>query len=81
MLIMAYSKPMTGNNNAKMREKTNMNAYIINILAEKRIRDLHDLTRTELIYSSTKRNECITTSIWPCVMRIASSTLNNSLSP
>ena len=50
-------------------------------MAEKIIRDLQDLTRTELIYSSIKWKEYITANLWPYAMRLANEALKNSPSP
>ena len=55
-----------------------VNAHFTNGMVEKRIRDLQDLTRAELIYSSTKWKGCITSKIWPYAMRLANETLTNS---
>ena len=53
-----------------------MNAYFTNVLAEKRIRDLQDLTRIELIHSFTKWKWIITANIWTYEMRMVNDALN-----
>ena len=55
-----------------------VNAHFTNGLAEKRIRDLQDLTRTLLIHASIKWKHCITANIWPYAMRMANDAMNNS---
>ena len=58
-----------------------VSAHHTNGLAEKRIRDLQDLTRTELIHASSKWNGVVTANLWPYAMRLANDALNNSPSP
>jgi hypothetical protein len=57
-----------------------VNAHHTNGLAEKRIRDLQDLTRTQLIYAASKWKNCITANLWPYAMRMANEALNNTSS-
>ena len=56
-----------------------MNANFTNEMAEKIKRDLQDLIRTEIIYSSNKKDK--TASIWPCAIRLTNEAHNNTPSP
>ena len=60
---------------------TGVNSHHTNGHAEKRIRDLQDLTRTSLIHSSSKWPGCITANLWPYALRLANDALNNSPIP
>jgi Reverse transcriptase (RNA-dependent DNA polymerase) len=55
-------------------------AHHQNGLVEKRIRDLQDLTRTCLIYASSKWPEAINVHLWPYALLKANAVLNNTLS-
>ena len=50
-------------------------------MAEKRIRDLQDLTRTQLIFAARRWPNAITPNLWPYALLIASDMLNNSPQP
>ena len=58
-----------------------VNAHHTNGLAEKRIRDLQDLARTQMIHATNKWPACITANLWPYAVRLANDTLNNTPSP
>ena len=58
-----------------------VNAHHTNGLAEKRIRDLQDLARTQMIHATSKWPACITANLWPYAVRLANDTLNNTPSP
>lgn len=60
---------------------TGVNAHHTNRVAEKRIRDLQDLTRTQLICAASKWEDSVTANIWPYVIRLANNANNTSLSP
>ena len=60
---------------------TGVNAHHTNGMAEKRIRDLQDLTRAQMLHAATRWNNCITANLWPYAMRLANDALNNSPNP
>ena len=47
-------------------------------MAEKRIRDLQDLTRAQMLHAATRWKNCITANLWPYALRLANDALNNS---
>lgn len=55
-----------------------VNAHHTNGMAEKRIRDLQDLTRAQLIRANLGWSQCITANLWPYAMRLANESLNNT---
>ena len=58
-----------------------VNAHHANGIAEKRIRDLQDLTRTQLIHATKKWEHCITVNLWPYALLMANNVLNNTPLP
>ena len=50
-------------------------------MAEKRIRDLQDLTRAHMLHAATSWKNCITANLWPYALRLANDALNNSPNP
>ena len=58
-----------------------VNAHHTNGLAEKRIRDLQDLARTQMIHAAHKWSACITANLWPYAVRLANDVLNNTPNP
>ena len=58
-----------------------VNAHHTNRMAEKRIRDLQDLTRTQLIFAARRWPSAITPNLWPYALLIACNVLNNSPQP
>lgn len=58
-----------------------VNAHHTNGMAEKRIRDLQDLTRTQLIFAARRWPKAITPNLWPYPLLMASESLNNSPQP
>ena len=55
-----------------------VNAHHTNGMAEKRIRDLQDLTRAQLIHANQGWKQCITANLWPYAMRMANDSMNNT---
>ena len=55
-----------------------VNAHHTNDIAEKRIRDLQDLTRAQLMHANNGWSQCITANLWPYAMRMANEALNNT---
>ena len=55
-----------------------VNAHHQNGVAERRIRELQNLTRTMLIHAARRWNNCITANLWPYALRQASEIINNS---
>ena len=55
-----------------------VNAHHTNGLAEKRIRDLQDLTRTMLIHANARWQNAITVNLWPYALRLANDAINNT---
>ena len=60
---------------------TGVGAHHSNGMAEKRIRDLQELTRAQLLYAASKWRGCITANLWPYALRMANEALNNSPNP
>ena len=58
-----------------------VNAHHANGIAEKRIRDLQDLTRTQLIHATRRWKQCITVNLWPYALLMANDVLNNTPQP
>ena len=58
-----------------------VNAHHTNGMAEKRIRDLQDLTCTQLIFAARRWPSAITPNLWPYALLIASNVLNDSPQP
>ena len=58
-----------------------VNAHHTNGKAEKRIRDLQDLARTQMIHAAHKWKGCVTAHLWPYAIKMANDALNNSPSP
>jgi hypothetical protein len=55
-----------------------VNAHHQNGIAERRIRELQDLTRTMLIHAARRWPECITANLWPYALRLANDAFNHS---
>ena len=55
-----------------------VNAHHQNGLAERRIRELQDMTRSMLIHANHKWNKAITTNFWPYAMRMANGIMNET---
>ena len=58
-----------------------VNAHHTNGMAEKRIRNLQDFTRTQLIHATNKWATCITVNLWPYALLMANDILNNTPQP
>ena len=55
-----------------------VNAHHTNGLAERRIRELQDLTRTNMIHANRRWSEAITANLWPYEMRMANESINDT---
>ena len=55
-----------------------VNAHWQNGLAERRIRDLQDTTRTMMLHAATRWPGAITANLWPLAMKMANSILNEA---
>jgi hypothetical protein len=55
-----------------------VNAHHQNGMAERRIRLLQELARTQLIHASKRWPNCVTANLWPYALRMANSVLNET---
>ena len=55
-----------------------VNAHHQNGLAERRIRELQDSVRTQLIHANRRWNNCITANLWPYALRRANECFNSA---
>ncbi len=60
---------------------TGVNAHFQNGRAEKRIRDLQDMGRTQLIHAHRRWSDAISPYLWPYAMRTANAVLNTASFP
>ena len=58
-----------------------VNAHFQNGICEKRIRDLQDITRTQLIHAHSRWQKCITAHLWAYALRHSNNILNNTPNP
>ena len=66
------------NANNQMLTFAGVNAHHQNGVAERRIRELQNMTRTMLIHSAQKWPKCISANLWSYAMRQANEIINNS---
>ena len=55
-----------------------VNAHHTNGLAERRIRELQDLTRTNMIHANRRWPDAITANLWPYAMRMGNEAINDT---
>jgi hypothetical protein len=55
-----------------------VNAHHQNGVAERRIRELQELTRAALIHATKRWPQCINANLWPYALRMANNAYNNS---
>ena len=55
-----------------------VNAHHQNGIAERRTRELQDLTRTSLIHATHRWPQCVTANLWPYAVRIADEDVNDT---
>jgi hypothetical protein len=56
-----------------------VNAHFQNGVAEKRVRDLQDGTRTQILHAKIRWKNAITTNLWPYALRNSAETKNSTL--
>ena len=57
-----------------------VNAHHMNGIAERRIRELQDMARSQLIHAHKRWPKAITANLWPYAIRFASNAINNTAS-